>query len=1023
MELNTETYDKLVKMVSQFNVEKNSELEAKFKRNFTSENFVTVMQYCRSLDFTETVHDESLDIFVLNDNPLRITISGRDNVSRYCRTNTVSGDELVIQKRTLARPVYFQDVKVDLKNEVPIDPADILQGLSKLDKGYRFKKRYSYVDNSETARIDLTLVKSSKMRNGDFQPFKSFAESGTHNSPYSFEIEVELIKRSKYKKDFVGTLKSFLSVVFEILSVLNGEDYIISPEEKESVLKEYLKLSLGKDYYDPKAPKRSFAGPQPITLEQSNVIKKDLGVVTILDKYTVTEKADGERMLLFVNKNGKCYFVNSRLNIIFTGVKLDSLSNSLVDGEFITRSIMNKSVKYFALFDIYYKNGHSTAGLPLIHTKKGLLDRYSAMKEFATVTSTRFLEKGIKIFAKTFYAGDDIFEESKKALKASYDYQTDGLIYTPRDLVVGASHEGDKKVNLTGTWNRVFKWKPSQNNTIDFLVRDSGNNFTIINGVKYKVLDIYVGCNPIQWTPIKTRQYLEGKVIRTNSYIAEKFIPGDIADDTFAQCYVEIDKMYCEEDGTKIISDTIIEFKYINDENLIYPLRWKPLRIRQDKTEMFKTSGLSGTANDYGTAMNIWRSIKYPVTEKMVRGEEQISNNDIVNDDVYYYRNMSRDSFASKPMLDFHNYWVKSKTVFGKVAGKTSLLDVSCGKGGDIPKWLDNNITKVLGIDISRDNIENPVDGAYARTLDNRSQKYDPAKHNYTYVRLDSSQKFTREYFDSLPNNDDRLSCLNLWGLQKTESMSKWFNFVKDKFEVISCQFSIHYFFETEKKLDNLLWNINEHIRDNGYFIGTCLDGNKIKRELENISKGERVEGVSNDRTIWSIRKLYDKNHGISFGEEIEVYMESIGRWNKEYLVNFDILIEKLKKYGIELEIYQSFDNIYKEFEEADLTNENKYFTESIKKMKTDQASKSYSFMNVWFKFCKKTVEAAQPEIKKKPVIRHKVPVEIPEEPKVVPMEPKVVPMEPKVIPNEPKIVPVEPKEAPKKKIIIKKMK
>ena len=72
-----------------------------------------------------------------------------------------------------------------------------------------------------------------------------------------------------------------------------------------------------------------------------------------------------------------------------------------------------------------------------------------------------------------------IFDESNKILQQiasnTYDYKTDGLIFTPVNLTVG---EGNKKNVYGGSWDRIFKWKPVEDNSIDFkvvFVKDSKN--------------------------------------------------------------------------------------------------------------------------------------------------------------------------------------------------------------------------------------------------------------------------------------------------------------------------------------------------------------------------------------------------------------------------------------------------------------------------------------------------------------------------------------------------------------------
>ena len=50
------------------------------------------------------------------------------------------------------------------------------------------------------------------------------------------------------------------------------------------------------------------------------------------------------------------------------------------------------------------------------------------------------------------------------------------------------------------------------------------------------------------------------------------------------------------------------------------------------------------------------------------------------------------------------------------------LIDYACGKAGDLPKWIASNLGFVMGLDISKDNIENRVRGACARYLSFRKE-------------------------------------------------------------------------------------------------------------------------------------------------------------------------------------------------------------------------------------------------------------------------------------------------------------
>ena len=124
----------------------------------------------------------------------------------------------------------------------------------------------------------------------------------------------------------------------------------------------------------------------------------------------------------------------------------------------------------------------------------------------------------------------------------------------------------------------------------------------------------------------------------------------------------------------------------------------------------------------------------------------------------------------------------------------------------------------------------------------------------------------------------------------------------KTGFNIVSCQFALHYFFKDKPTLKNFMINIVECTALNGIFIGTCYDGAKVF----NLLKENNFTAYNDEELILNISKKYNEdtfpNNVSSLGYAIEIFQESINKPVVEYLVNFDFLIRIMENYGFVLE-------------------------------------------------------------------------------------------------------------------------
>jgi hypothetical protein len=956
MEISKEQFAAIVGRIKDANENSEHEFECVMSQNNVKKNqFTDVLNYLRqSSRFTadNTNDNESLDISVMNTS-YRVSINGYPNVVSFCETNALLTDKPFVKVIKKNRIQNFETIRMDeydlnfkSRKEIEVDDnelAIINETFDKDDKFYRNKKRYSFLHTSNIFRVDLTLVRSSTRTATTLQM------SGVLKAPDKYEVEIEYLAD---KSDAENNAIVLFNIIDDLKQVLDDTDNIMTKQKKKLVLCDYLRLVNPKilDSCDldisgfisnvvMKNPRSFFLSYQPVTLEQENLLESELGRVSIQENYTVTEKADGERMLMYVDKNNNVYTIDSRLNVRDMGMK-NKHTNSLIDGEYVNRSKYNTNYNTFMAFDIYFMDGKDVRDMKLVPNRIDLMSEFTEKSAFTSSSTS------MKVKAKKFLHGDNIFTLSKQVYNADkYDYHIDGMIYTPSNLAVGTNYleETSDKNSFGGAWAKVFKWKPPEENSIDMLTTYGKEMFVPDLGrVVFAQLKVAYRAS--------TDSMIDPMAVLSNARIVQN---RQINEKTFVEVYLPIkdeDTKPKSELGETIYNNTIVEYSY--DKLASELMAWKPYRVRQDKTSLYQTSGnIAGTANNYNTALNVWRSIINPVTNDMITGKTILKQEDVMKNNVYYSRNISRKKILSKPMLDFHNRGIKSR-LFSLFKNKNyALVDLASGKGGDLHKWMEARYTKVVGFDINLDNLMNNEDGAYKRLY--QSKKNEGRDTHILFIQKDVSQPWSE--IDSIENE----TMFDLYRLvsDKTKPKStiprnaiKFKNALRDGFEVVSCQFAIHYMFRDMDTLKTYCKNVDEVLKPGGYFIGTCLDGTKVASILDDSSTG-KITGKQDENTLWMIEKKYAGNfQSKTPGQTISVYVESINKIYDEYLVDLDLLSEVLETFGI-----RKLNS--NEIQALDLQTETSigqfkdWYDET--QYPLSEGLKAYSFLNSWFVFKK----------------------------------------------------------------------
>lgn len=902
---------------------------------------------------------------------IRAEINGLDDIQRFCKKDSLDIENRVRflrktpindSKGEIIRDVIFKDFNfsVSLKLEHKIGGrSPIVKSLRSSwntdKKTFRYMNRVSFSSDRFPAQVDLSIVRSSLQN----IPRRTISESKVFESDEVYEIEIELNNKqignsnSKYfnNPDLVMTdIKRLCKI---ILSGLQGSNFPISISEQYDVLQNYMRIVYQQKGGPLKINTGKFIGPSSYTLQIQNIAEKSehSNVPNIRDNYTVTDKADGERQLMIISPIGKIYLMNTNMNIIFTGTvtKNRDIFNTIIDGELIVHNKVGVFINLFAAFDIYFIENKNVRDYPFVPSNTTSQDgnfRYLKLVEVINSLNAESIIPNdlpaMTFINKKFYSTKDmnIFEACNiiltKQREGLFDYNIDGLIFTPSSFGVGGSSVGQSGPLKKFSWEYSFKWKPTEYNTIDFLVttkKDTANQDVITpiftDGLQlqaseqltqYKTLVLRCGFNEaVHGSMNPCLDVIEDNVKTINSDKLEEryerkpvqFYPTTPADNMAGICNIELRKdstgaykMFTEEH--EVFGDkTIVEFKFNKekyDANGNAQWCWVPLRVRYDKTADYKKGG-TNFGNEYHVANNNWYSIHYPITVSMITtGANIVVPSD--SDDTYY-KNTTKTNLT-RGLRDFHNLFVKKMLIKSVARNGDRLIDYACGKAGDLPKWIDANLSFVFGIDYSKDNLENRINGACARYLAERS-KYNTMPYAL-FVNGDSSLNI-RNGRAMLNDRAKQITNAVFGNGAKSEALGKGvlrqFGVAMNGFQISSCQFALHYFFKNAMTLHNFMRNLSECTSLNGYFIGTCYDGKTIFSKLASKQLGEGIDIYEDMKKVWGIVKNYQdeflEDEDTCLGKEIMVYQESIGKLIPEYLMNFSYLVRVAENYGFVL--------------------------------------------------------------------------------------------------------------------------
>lgn len=249
-----------------------------------------------------------------------------------------------------------------------------------------------------------------------------------------------------------------------------------------------------------------------------------------------------------------------------------------------------------------------------------------------------------------------------------------------------------------------------------------------------------------------------------------------------------------------------------------------------------------------------------------------------------------------------------------------SIMELGSGKLNDLINWSTAGIKRVYAIEIDKKSVEAGL------------EKYERLKSKYDLPRIITKvADVTKDY----------------------NIIIKDFKALKHSIDHIVCNFSIHYFLKDSKTINGLFKLIKFFLKIGGTFIFTALDGKKlydmfqilckVKNNDDNSLKYKKDSIVLEKKgiTYFRIKREFScKEKFLNYGQSINVYVLSIGRRHREFLVNISYITKMMEKNGFVIHDMKPFEEYKKDLKKEEA--------------KLSEIERTYSYLNIYCSYSRK---------------------------------------------------------------------
>lgn len=250
-----------------------------------------------------------------------------------------------------------------------------------------------------------------------------------------------------------------------------------------------------------------------------------------------------------------------------------------------------------------------------------------------------------------------------------------------------------------------------------------------------------------------------------------------------------------------------------------------------------------------------------------------------------FYNTQTHNSYKTKrteseiyKMRSFNNC-IKYIMIHKFSRHEGSVLELGCGKGGDLSKWQMVGTRDFIGIDLSDQSIKEAV------------HRY--KKGRYPFHAAFATGDFTTPVPECLKDFDPSEVC----------------NY---QFDNVSMQFCMHYAFANEESVVRMIENVSKSLKKGGMFIGTIPSSDFIKWKIKKLKDGEKSWGNSIYSVTFPEEPPKDGKFASPFGNVYSYYLKDAVDNVPEYLVPFEKFRALCEEHHLQLRYKKNFFDLFK---------------------------------------------------------------------------------------------------------------